>query len=294
MNKLFTGCATALITPFKNGDIDYEALDKLIELQISNGIRTLVVNGTTGESATLSNYEKNILLSYIIDKVNGRCKIIAGTGSNNTNTAIELSQDAEDLGADALLVVTPYYNKCSQEGLYEHYAKIAENVNIPVILYNVPSRTNVNIEPETVLKLSMISNIIGIKEASKNIDHITKLFSIFQDKDFFIYSGNDDLTYLFYTLGGSGLISVISNLLPFEISSMCNALDSENFKKGKFFQFKYLPIMNEIFSYINPIGIKECMNIANLCSNELRLPLTNIKQSEKIKLEALLNEYNIR
>ena len=291
--KTFTDCATALITPFKENEIDYNSLDKLIEMQIDSGIKTLVVCGTTAETSTLSSDERNMLISYVIEKVRGRCKIIVGTGSNDTNHAIELSNEAEKLGADALLIVTPYYNKCTQEGLYMHYSLIAQSVNIPIILYNVPSRTNVNLEVSTIEKLSRISNIVGIKEASKNIGHIMELFNKLDTSKFSIYCGNDDLTYLFYTLGGSGIISVVSNLIPYEISTMCNILSTGNFTKGKYFQFKYLNLINEIFKSINPIGIKEAMHLKHYCLNNLRLPLSNLNSDEITSLKSVLESYNI-
>ncbi|MEG2955947.1 MAG: 4-hydroxy-tetrahydrodipicolinate synthase [Clostridia bacterium] len=283
MTKLFTGCATALVTPFKGGEIDYESVDKLIQIQLENEVDALVICATTGESTALSTYEKNILLSYVIQKVDGKCKVIFGISSSSTKSAGELAEDAEDIGADALLISAPPYTKPSQEGIYLHYKEISSRVNIPVIIYNVPSRAGVNIEPETVLRLSKISNILGLKEASTDIAHILKVFSLVS-KDFCIYSGNDNLTYTFLTLGGRGVISVLSNILPFEVKTMCQAYFSGNIERAKKLQFEYLNLVNALFIESNPVPIKEAMAELSYISSDVRLPLTNLSEENKLIL----------
>ena len=279
-NTLFTGVCTALITPFKNGEIDYPKLKKLIEFQIEQGVDALLVNGTTGESATLSECEKRELISFAVREVGGRVPLIAGTGSNSTKKAIHLSQFACDVGADAILVVTPYYNKASNEGLIEHYETIANNVDVPLILYNVPSRTGVNIPLSVYEKLSEHKNIVAVKEASSSVGDFAKLSQKCGDK-LDLYSGNDDLLLPTLSLGGKGVISVVSNILPKEIGEICKLYFTGKAKEATALQLKLLPLINVIFSEINPIPIKAIMSHKGFCEAEYRLPLCPMNEDKK-------------
>ena len=238
---MISGAYTALITPFKNGKVDYKKLSELIEFQINNSIDGIVICGTTGESATLTNKEKKKIIKYTVEMVNGRVPVIAGTGSNDTSHCIELSKYAERVGVDALLIVTPYYNKTTQKGLIEHYSKIAENVLTPIIIYNVPSRTGVNILPDTVKKLSEIENIVGIKEASNNFSQLLELLSKVP-KSFSVFSGNDDSILPLLSIGGKGVISVLSNIFPKETHDLCQAFFKGDIKYACDIQLKYYPV----------------------------------------------------
>lgn len=286
---MLKGAITALITPFdKNGNIDYIAMEKIIEKQIENKIDGLVVCGTTGESATLSYDEKKELIKFVVDKVNKRIPVIAGTGSNNTNQSIKLSQDAENLGADYLLLVTPYYNKTSQQGLITHFTKIANSINIPCILYNVPSRTGIDMIPETVLELSKVPNIVGLKEASNNFSNLLKIFSK-KPIDFMVFSGNDDSIVPLLSLGGNGVISVLSNIYPQEVHNICKYFFENNVEQSKKIQLQLADITFSLFSDVNPIPIKEAMQLKGFCSNYVRLPLIPLCEEKRHLLEKLLN-----
>ncbi|MEG2348061.1 MAG: 4-hydroxy-tetrahydrodipicolinate synthase [Clostridia bacterium] len=280
---IFNGSGVALITPFnEDKTINYKKLEELIEFHITNFTDAIIICGTTGESSTLDINEKKELIKFSVEKANGRIPIIAGTGSNNINIAIKLSKYAEYVGVDGLLIVTPYYNKCSQEGLYLSYKQIANNVTIPILLYNVPSRTGVNIELDTVIKLSKISNIVGIKEASGNISQIAKIISKVSP-DFYVYSGNDDQVLPILSLGGKGVISVAANIIPFQIHTICDSFFKKDFYTSKDLFYKYLNLMNKLFIDINPIPIKEAMNILDYNVGKFRLPLCSIS-SENYKI----------
>lgn len=289
---LFKGSGVALITPFnKDGNINYKKIDELIKFHINNNTDALIVCGTTGESSTLSNDEKKEMIKYVVDKVNKKIPVIAGTGSNNTNIAIEMSKHAEIIGADGLLVVTPYYNKCTQDGLYKHYEKIANSTKLPIILYNVPSRTAVNISVDTVIKLSKIDNIVGIKEASGDISQISQILSKV-DNDFAVYSGNDDQILPILSLGGSGVISVLANIYPKEVHDLCYSYFDGNLETAKKIQFKYLDLIKSLFIEVNPIPIKEAMNILKFDVGTYRLPLCKITNKNKKILEKNLINLN--
>ena len=286
---MLKGAITALITPFdKNGNIDFIAMEKIIEYQIQNKIDGLVVCGTTGESATLSDNEKKELIQFVVKKVNKRVPVIAGTGSNNTKHSIELSKYAESVGVDYLLLVTPYYNKTNQKGLIEHYTAIANSVKTPCILYNVPSRTGVDMLPETVLELSKVPNIIGINEASNNFSNILKICSK-KYKDFLVFSGNDDSIIPLLSLGGNGVISVLSNVFPEEVHNMCKYYFENNIAESTNLQFKFANVIFSLFSDVNPIPIKEAMYQKGFCTNTVRLPLIQLTAEKKECLKNILN-----
>lgn len=277
---LFTGSGVALVTPFKDSNIDYEQLEVLIEWHIAHETDALIVCGTTGESATLTKEEKKALISFAVEKANGRIPVIAGTGGNNTADVIELSLFAEKSGVDGLLIVTPYYNKSTQNGLIAHYQAVADAVNIPIILYNVPGRTGVNIAPETVLALSCHHNIIAIKEASGDISQAAKIANLCST-DFGIYSGNDDQIVPILSLGGIGVISVVANVLPKETHDIVAHYRLGQAQDALALQMKLLTFINTLFIEVNPIPVKAAMNLMGLKVGSLRLPLTDIEESHK-------------
>lgn len=295
MKKLiFKGAAVALVTPMQeDGSVNYESLEKLIEYQIKNGTDAIVSCGTTGESATLSEKEHSEIIKFTVDKVNGRIPVIAGTGSNNTQHALELSQNAENLGCDALLIVTPYYNKTSQKGLIEHYTYIADRVNLPIITYTVPSRTGVNIKPETHLELSKHPNIVATKEASGNISDVAKIKSLCGD-NLHIYSGNDDQIVPFLSLGSMGVISVFSNVCPKECHDITQYFFDGNIEKSREMFLRYLDLMNMLFCDVNPIPVKEALNLIGFDCGKCRLPLTSLSKEDHKKLVETLDQYKIR
>ena len=279
---LFRGCGTAIATPFTNENkINYEVLKKYLDFQIENKVDAIIVCGTTGESATLSNDEKKELINFTVKYVNKKVPVIAGTGSNNTKFAIELSRYAEKVGADGLLVVTPYYNKTTQEGLIKHYTEIAKNVELPIIIYNVPSRTGVNILPETCLELSKIENIVAIKEASGNISQIAKIAQLCRD-NLYIYSGNDDQILPILSIGGIGVISVLSNIKPKEVHDICEKYINGNIDNAKEIFLKFLPLANSLFCEVNPIPIKYALSKIGYDFGKPRLPLVELKNKELI------------
>lgn len=290
--NIFTGAATALITPFKNGGIDYDAFERILEQQISGGIGALVVAGTTGESSTLTDSEHREIISFAIKKVAGRVPVIAGTGSNDTDYAIDLSKFAADEGADAVLLVTPYYNKATQNGLYEHFKAIAQSCKIPCILYNVPSRTGCNILPATAYRLSQIDNIAAIKEASGDISQIAELAHLCADT-LDIYSGNDNQILPILSLGGKGVISVLSNIMPAQTNEISRRFFAGDLKGSLALQLEYLPLMSALFSEVNPIPVKAAMAKMGMCENTLRLPLTPMDETKAEVLYKLMAEQKL-
>ena len=290
--SLFKGCATALITPFKDGKIDYVSMGKIIENQIKEGIDALVVFGTTGEASTLSEKEKIQLVRFAVDLVNHRIPVIAGSGSNNTSLALELSKEMEDAGADGLLIVTPYYNKCTDKGLISHYEKIADNVKIPIIMYSVPSRTGVNINSSVVSILSKHPSIAGIKEASGNISQICEVASYISD-DFDLYSGNDDQTIPIMSLGGVGCISTVSNIIPRRFAQMIhNYLEGKYIEAGKE-QVLLKPLIDSLFVEVNPGPVKAAMNMLGDCKLEYRLPMCVPTNKTQFLIYDMLEEYGL-
>ena len=294
MKNTFKGAATALITPMKeDGKIDFTAFEKLIEDQISNSIDALVVCGTTGESATLDDTEHRDLIKCCIETTAGRVPVIAGTGSNDTNYAIDLSVHACEMGADALLLVTPYYNKTTQRGIVKHFTTIADRVNKPMIVYNVPSRTGLNILPATYKELSYHENIVAAKEANGNISAIAETIQLCGD-DLQIISGNDDQIVPIMALGGVGVISVLSNVIPKETHEMCKLMLEGNVKEAAALQLKYLPLINALFCETNPIPAKAAMNELGFCTNELRLPLCEMAPENREKMVKIMREAGLK
>ncbi len=289
---LFLGCGTAIATPFNNSGVNFEEFKKLIEFQISEGIDAIIVCGTTGESATMSTDEKKATIKFAIDVVNHRVPVIAGTGSNNTSSAIEMSKYAESVGADGLLLVTPYYNKATQSGLIAHFKAIAESVNIPIIVYSVQSRTGVNILPETCLELSKIPNIVAIKEASGNLSQVASIANLCRD-NLCIYSGNDDQTVPMLSLGACGVISVLSNIAPKITSKMVHDFLDGNIESARKVQLDAIPLIDALFCEVNPIPVKEALNIMGYNFGTPRLPLTKLTENNREKLLNEMKNFNV-
>lgn len=289
MNKpLFTGACTALVTPFLNGKVNYPMLEQLLKRQMEAGIRAVVICGTTGESPTLCDAEKLEMFRRAKRYVGDNCLIIAGTGSNCTEHAAALSKAAEDMGADALLVVSPYYNKATEEGLVAHYSAIAGAVHIPVIAYNVPSRTGVDIPVSVYQCLSLIPNMAGVKEASTSISKIAKILAGCP-KDFVVWSGNDDQAAAVMALGGQGVISVLSNVMPVETQAMAQAALDGDFDTAADLQLRMLPLIELLFSEVNPVPVKAAMKLIGYDCGECRLPLTPMSRENHEKLKKLLS-----
>ena len=286
---IFRGTATALITPFTEDDkVDVKALCEIVERQIASGVDALVALGTTGEPATLTEEEKKQVVNVCIKQTRGRVPVIVGAGSNSTRHAIETCRMAQNLGADGLLVVTPYYNKCTQEGLVEHYSAIADSTSLPIICYNVSSRTGVNMLPETFARIAERKNVVGIKEASGNMEQIEKCLALCPDK---VISGDDALTLPIMAMGGLGVISVASNVCPKYVSDMTHyALDGE-WEKARKMQLALLPLISALFCEVNPIPVKKAMEIKGYCTSKLRLPLTDLTQSNAEKLAKILADF---
>lgn len=289
---IFTGCGTAIATPFTASGINYDAFGELIEDQIKNNIDAIIVCGTTGESVTMSKEEKKELIKYAINKINKRTKVVIGTGSNNTKNAIEMSKFAEEAGADALLVVTPYYNKTTQAGLIAHYKAISESVNIPIIMYSVPSRTGVNILPETCLELSKIDNIVAIKEASGNISQVAKIASLCGD-NLDIYSGNDDQIIPVLSLGGKGVISVLSNIMPKYTHDMVYKYLNGELQEATKMQLEALELIDMLFCEVNPIPVKYALNVIGYDYGIPRLPLVELSKDKQEKMVKVLKKMNM-
>ncbi|WP_294479393.1 4-hydroxy-tetrahydrodipicolinate synthase [uncultured Ruminococcus sp.] len=294
-NTIFTGAGVAIVTPMNaDGSINFDKLGELIEWQIAEGTDAIIICGTTGESSTMGDDEHVEAIRYAIEKVNHRIPVIAGTGSNHTEYAVGLSKKAEELGADAVLLVTPYYNKTSQKGLIVHYTTIANAINIPIILYNVPSRTGVNITPETLKELSKVKNIVAVKEASGNISQIARVAALCGD-ELDIYSGNDDQIVPIMALGGKGVISVLSNVMPketHEITQLClkNKYPEANAKMNKLLDFAN---SNGLFCDVNPIPVKEALNLMGWDVGECRLPLVKMEDAKIEKLRAKMAELGL-
>lgn len=291
---VFTGAGVAIVTPFKdNGEVDYEKFAEMVEYQIENGTDAIIVCGTTGESSTLTHEEHLDVIRYCVEKVNGRIPVIAGTGSNCTDTAIYLSTEAEKYGVDGLLLVTPYYNKATQKGLSQHFKAVADSVKVPVILYNVPSRTGCNIAPETVVKLcTEVENIVGVKEASGNLSQIVKLMSL-ADGKVDLYSGNDDQITPLLALGGKGVISVLSNVAPRQTHEICAKFFAGDVAGSCAEQLRAIPLCNALFCEVNPIPVKKALNLQGRGAGILRMPLCEMEEENAVKLEKAMKDYGI-
>ena len=290
---IFKGCGTAIITPFTKDGVNFEEFRKMIEFQIREGADSIIVCGTTGESSTMTMDEKKETIKFAIDVAKKRIPIIAGTGSNCTQSAIEMSKYAETVGADAVLLVTPYYNKTTQAGLVAHYKAIAESIKIPVVLYNVPSRTGLNIQPKTCLELSKIENIVAIKEASGNLSQIAEIANLCGE-NLTIYSGNDDQVLPILSLGGLGVISVLSNIVPRDVHNMVKYYFDGDTKKATEIQLKSLKLTNALFSEVNPIPVKAACNMIGFNAGIPRLPLIEMSENGKENLKNEMINYGLK
>lgn len=293
-NSLFEGAGVALITPMnEDGSVNYTKLEEVIEWQIANGTDALIICGTTGEAATLTEEEHLECIRFAVEVTKKRIPVIAGTGSNCTESAVYLSVEAEKCGADGLLMVTPYYNKATQNGLKAHYKKVAESVNIPIILYNVPSRTGTRIAPQTVVDLcNEVPNIVGVKDATGDISEVAELMSL-ANGNVDLYSGNDDQIVPVLSLGGKGVISVLSNILPQETHDICENYFKGEVKKSRELQLKYIVLINALFSEVNPIPVKKAMNLMGMEVGSLRLPLTEMEEATAQKLAEEMKKVGI-
>ena len=295
---IFTGAGVAIVTPFTaNGDVDYDQFAKNIEFQIAGGTDAIIVCGSTGEASTLSHEEHLKVIEFCVKQVNKRIPVIAGTGSNCTNTAIYLSKEAEKCGADALLVVSPYYNKATQKGLFEHFKMIADSVKIPIILYNIPGRTGVKISNDTIMKLcTEVSNIVAIKESLGDISEVARL-AYMSDGKIDIYCGDDNQTLPYLSLGAKGVISVLSNIAPELTHEMCQSFFDGDVKRSQEIQIKAIPLIDALFSEVNPIPVKAAMNLCNNPSNiagPLRRPLTEMEDEHKAVLKEEMIKFGIK
>lgn len=291
-NTIFKGCGTAIATPFTENGVNFEEFGKLLEEQIKQEVDAIIVCGTTGESATMTDKERKDTIKFAIDKVAKRAKVIAGTGSNNTRAAVELSKYAESVGADGILVVTPYYNKTTQAGLIEHYKTIAEAVTVPIIMYSVPSRTGVNINPETCLELSKIKNIVAIKEASGNLSQVAKIVSLCRD-NLDIYSGNDDQIVPILSLGGKGVISVLSNVMPRYTHDMTQKFFDGKIREATQMQLDAIDLIDALFSEVNPIPVKYALNLMGYNYGKPRLPLVELSAKNQERMRVAMKNHNL-
>lgn len=292
-NTIFTGAAIAIITPMNaDGSINYEQLGQLIDFQIENHTDAIVICGTTGEASTMTDEEHLECIRYAVEKTAGRVPVIAGTGSNDTKYAVELSKEAEAVGADGLLLVTPYYNKTTQKGLIAHFNAVADAVNIPIILYNIPGRTGMNMDVATVKELAKHPNIVAVKEASGNISYAAKLIAECGDM-IDVYSGNDDMIVPLMSLGGKGVISVLSHVLPKETHDMVQLCLDNNFAEATKLQIKYLDLINNLFIEVNPIPVKEAVNMMGMGAGPCRLPLCEMSEEHKAVLRASMEKHGL-
>lgn len=289
---LFTGAAVALVTPFKEGIVDFDALGRLINWQINEKIDAIVSCGTTGEASTLNDEEHIQTVRFTVEHAHGRVPVLAGAGSNDTNHAVWMSQQLEKAGADGLLLVTPYYNKCTQKGLISHYKAIADSVNTPCLLYSVPGRTGVNISPDTVAELCTHPNIVGIKEASGNISQVVEI-SKYISSDFALYSGNDDMVVPLLSMGGSGVISTVANIIPNDTHQMVTAYLQGDLNKAREMQIRMKPLIDSLFAEVNPIPVKAALNMMGMIEREYRLPLCDPENKTLYQISNELKSYGL-
>jgi 4-hydroxy-tetrahydrodipicolinate synthase len=290
---MFTGVLPAIVTPFKNGAVDEEGLRQLIEFHLENGVHGIVPCGTTGESATLSHDEHERVVEITVDQVKGRVPVVAGTGSNNTAEAVRLTAHAKKVGADGVLMISPYYNKPTQEGIYQHYKKVAEEVDIPIIIYNIPGRTASNIEPDTFARLAGMKNIVGVKEASGSMKQITEIIRLCGD-ELTVLSGEDFLTYPLMSVGGKGVICVVANIVPRDMADLCNLLLAGDFDQGRELYYRLLPLCHAMFYETNPAPVKAALAMmGKISSGEVRLPLAPMSEANLGKLRKELEAYGV-
>lgn len=291
MTGFLRGCATAMVTPFTADGINFQAFGEMLEYQIQNGVSALVILGTTGEPATMTEEEKEAVIRFAVEKVKGRTKVIVGTGSNCTEKAVSAGKRAQELGADGLLAVTPYYNKCTQKGLVAYYKAICDAVSVPVICYNVPSRTGVNIIPDTMAQIAEIPNIAGIKEASGNMEQVLETMRLIRGKCD-LYSGEDALNFPILAVGGTAVISVVSNLAPQGVVRLCNAVLNHDYEAAAYGE-NLIPLVKACFSEINPIPVKEGMNLLGFDAGVPRAPLTRLEEQHREALKAAMIQYGL-
>jgi 4-hydroxy-tetrahydrodipicolinate synthase len=289
---MFTGSMVALVTPFKDGRVDRASLEALVEFHVKHGTSGIVPCGTTGESATLSHEEHEDVIKAVIQAASKGVPVIAGTGSNSTEEAIRLTQAAEKLGADGALMISPYYNRPTQEGIYQHYKKVADSVGIPIIVYNIPGRTGSKIEPETLARLSEINNVAGVKEATGSVDQAIDVIRLCGDR-LAVYSGEDSLTFSLMALGGKGVISTVANIVPREMSQLTEACLKGSWEKGRELQFRLMPLIRAVFLETNPIPIKTALALMGKCTGDLRLPLTPMSEGAVKKMRQAMTDFEL-
>ena len=289
---MFSGSMVALVTPFKNGQVDWPSLEALVEFHLQNGTNGIVPCGTTGESATLSHAEHDEVIRTVIKAVNERVPVIAGTGSNSTDEAVRLTQEAERSGADGALMISPYYNRPTQEGIYQHYKKVASSVGIPLIVYNIPGRTGSKIEPETLARLAEISNVAGVKEATGSVDQAIDVIRLCGDR-LAVYSGEDSLIYSLMSLGGKGVISTVANVAPKQTAQLAAACLAGKWDQARAMQFQLIPLIRSLFIETNPIPVKTALALMGKCSGELRLPMTPMAEGNLQRLKAALGDFGL-
>lgn len=289
---MITGSMVALVTPFRDGGVDWQSLQALVEFHIQNGTHGIVPCGTTGESATLSHQEHDEVIKAVVRAVNKRVPVIAGTGSNSTDEAVRLTREAEKSGADGALMISPYYNRPTQEGIFQHYQKVAAAVGIPIIVYNIPGRTGSKIEPETLARLAEIKNIAGVKEATGSVDQAIDVIRLCGD-NLAVYSGEDSLTFSLMALGGQGVISTVANVAPKEMSQLTEACLRGQWEKGRALQFKLMPLIRSVFIETNPIPVKTALSMMGKCTADLRLPLTPMAESNLKKLKQAMVDFGL-
>ncbi|HEY6200358.1 MAG TPA: 4-hydroxy-tetrahydrodipicolinate synthase [Candidatus Binatia bacterium] len=289
---MFFGSIVALVTPFKNGKVDWQSLESLVEFHIQNGTNGIVPCGTTGESATLDHTEHHDVIKAVVKAVKKRIPVIAGTGSNSTQEAIDLTIGAERAGADGALLISPYYNRPMQEGIYQHYKAVAASVGIPLIVYNIPARTGSKIEPETLARLSEIKNIAGVKEATGSVDQAIDVIRLCGDR-LAVFSGEDSLTYSLMALGGKGVISTVANIAPKAMADLAQACLKGDWQKGRELQFRLIPLIRAVFIETNPIPSKAALALMGKCSNEMRLPLTPMAEGNVKKLRQAMADFEL-
>jgi 4-hydroxy-tetrahydrodipicolinate synthase len=289
---MFKGLIVAIVTPFKNGRVDEKALGDLIEFQISNGTQGIVPCGTTGESATLSHAEHNRVIEFTVEIARGRVAVIAGTGSNSTDEAISLTQHAKKAGVDGALLIAPYYNKPMQEGLYQHFKKVAETVDLPLVVYNIPGRTGINITPQTFARLTQIKNIVAIKESSGSLQQMSEIIHYCGDR-FILLSGDDALALPTLAVGGKGIISVAANIIPADMAQMVRAFDRGDLQEAQRLHYRMFGLFHALFLETNPIPVKTALSLMGRCSGELRLPLCPLSSENLERLKQAMKEYGL-